>query len=192
MHQRVSDHDLVVGYQQGNENCLLQLVRRYESRIFTAILIHVRNKHLAEDIYQETFVKIINTLRAGQYKEEGKFLSWAIRIAHNLAIDHYRKEARMPKTRDTEDYSVLGTLRLKEENVEEKLVRNQVRQQVRELIDELPPEQREVLIMRHYGDMSFKEIAKATNVSINTALGRMRYALINLRKLIDEKQLALV
>jgi len=191
MHQNISDRDLIAGYQQGNEHCLLQLIRRYESRIFTSLLIQVRNKALAEDLFQETFYKIINTLRAGQYKEEGKFLPWAVRIAHNLAIDHFRREARMPKVRDKEDFSILGTLKLDEENMEEKLEKRQVRNQIRQLIDLLPPEQREVLVMRHYGDMSFKEIAASTKVSINTALGRMRYALINLRKLIREKQLVL-
>jgi RNA polymerase sigma-70 factor (ECF subfamily) len=191
MHQHATDSDLIAGYQSGDESCLLRLIRRYEARLFTAILIQVRDKPLAEDIFQETFCKIINTLRAGQYKEEGKFLPWAVRIAHNLAIDHYRREARMPKVRDNGDFSILSVLKLPEDNMEEQLEKRQVREQVRRLIDLLPAEQKQVLVMRHFGEMSFKEIAAATGVSINTALGRMRYALINLRKLIRDKRLVL-
>ncbi len=192
MHQQfASDLELITGYQNGNEQCLHHLIRRYETKIFTAIVIQVKDKSLAEDLFQETFFKIINTLRAGQYKEEGKFLAWAIRIAHNLAIDHFRKESRMPKTRDTEDYSIMNSLKFTDENVEQLFSKNQTHQQLRKLIELLPHEQREVIIMRHFGEMSFKEIAECTKVSINTALGRMRYALINLRKLIKEKQLVL-
>jgi RNA polymerase sigma factor (sigma-70 family) len=192
MHLSVSsDQELVKEYISGSQEALEVLVKRHKRKIFTSILLLVKDKQLAEDIFQETFIKVINTLRGGNYNEEGKFLPWVIRIAHNLVIDHFRKEKRMPTVRDTEEYKIFDTLNLTEENVQDKLVRQQIYSEIRELVERLPVEQKEVLMMRHYADMSFKEIADITNVSINTALGRMRYALINLRKLIDQKKLSL-
>jgi RNA polymerase sigma factor (sigma-70 family) len=191
-HSEQSDKQLVAAFLRGDESSLQELIVRHQRKIFTSILILVKDKEQAEDIFQETFIKVINTLRSGNYQEEGKFLPWVIRIAHNLVIDHFRKQKRMQLVRDTEEYSVMDTLRLTDDNVEDKLILNQIHKEVRQLIELLPFDQREVVIMRHYGDMSFKEIADCTNVSINTSLGRMRYALINLRKLIGEKQLVLV
>lgn len=187
----ISDNQLIVSFISGDESSLEVLVRRHQKRVFTSILILVRDKELAEDLFQETFIKVIKTLRSGSYQEEGKFLPWVLRIGHNLVIDHFRKNKRMPLVRDTEEHSIMDQIRLTDANVEEKLVTSQIHQQVRQLIDYLPLDQREVVIMRHYGNLSFKEIAEVTNVSINTSLGRMRYALINLRKLISEKQLML-
>lgn len=186
-----TDNQLIASFIQGDESCLEQLIRRHQKRVFTSILMLVKDKDLAEDLFQDTFIKVINTLRSGQYQEEGKFLPWVTRIAHNLVIDYFRKNKRMPMVRDTEEYSVMDQIRLTDENIEEKMVTSQIHHQVRQLIEFLPLDQREVVIMRHYADMSFKEIAEITNVSINTSLGRMRYALINLRKLIREKQLML-
>lgn len=187
----ISDNQLIVSFISGDESALEILVRRHQKRVFTSILILVRDKELAEDLFQETFIKVIKTLRSGSYQEEGKFLPWVLRIGHNLVIDHFRKNKRMPLVRDTEEHSIMDQIRLTDANVEEKMVTNQIHHQVRQLIEYLPLDQREVVIMRHYGNLSFKEIAEITNVSINTSLGRMRYALINLRKLISEKQLML-
>lgn len=187
----VSDQELIVRYLKGDEECFSELVNRHERKIFTSIFLLVKDRDLANDIFQDTFIKVINTLRSGTYNEEGKFLSWVLRIAHNLVIDHFRREKRMPMLHDTEEYSIFDVIGLTDENVEDKLVRDQIHQMVRRLVEELPLDQREVVIMRHYGNMSFKEIAEHTNVSINTSLGRMRYALINLRKLIDDRKLIL-
>jgi len=146
----------------------------------------------ADDIFQDTFIKVINTIRAGSYKEEGKFIQWVMRIAHNLIIDHFRKSKRIPVIdNDNSDFDIFDTVRITDESVEDRMVIEQIHRDVRELIEYLPPEQKEVLMMRHYADMSFKDIAEQTDVSINTALGRMRYALINLRKLIKEKEVIL-
>lgn len=186
-----TDNELIVSYLNGNEISLERLILRHQKKVFTSIVILVKDKELAEDIFQETFIKVINTLRSGNYQEEGKFLPWVARIAHNLVIDHFRRQTRMPMVRDTEDYSVMSSLKLTDENVEDRIIRDRTHQEVRMLVEELPYDQREVVIMRHYADMSFKEIAETTNVSINTALGRMRYALINMRRLIRKKQLVL-
>ncbi|MCE2847227.1 MAG: sigma-70 family RNA polymerase sigma factor [Sphingobacteriales bacterium] len=187
-----SDQELVSAFLKGNEETLQELILRHERKVYTSIYLLVKDRALTDDIFQETFIKVINTLRGGHYNEEGKFISWVLRIAHNLVIDHFRGQKRMPMVRDTEEYSVFDSLHLPDGNAEDRIMAEQVRNQVRRLIDELPFEQREVVIMRHFADMSFKEIAACTNVSINTALGRMRYALINLRKLVEEKQLVLV
>ena len=187
----VTDQELIVRYLKGDEECFSELINRHERKIFTSIYLLVKDRDLANDIFQETFIKVINTLRSGTYNEEGKFLGWVLRIAHNLVIDHFRREKRMPMLHDTEEYSIFDVIGLTDENVEDKLVRDQIHQMVRRLVEELPLDQREVVIMRHYGNMSFKEIAEHTNVSINTSLGRMRYALINLRKLIADRKLIL-
>jgi RNA polymerase sigma factor (sigma-70 family) len=188
----VSDHDLIVSFINGDESKMETLISRHQRKIFTSIMLLVRDREQAEDIFQETFIKVIHTLRSGNYQEEGKFLPWVIRIAHNMVIDHFRKQKRMPLSRDTEDYSIMDSIQLTDDNIEDKLVNDQIHELVRKLIDHLPDDQREVVILRHYADMSFKDIAEQTGVSINTSLGRMRYALINLRKLIKEKQLILV
>ncbi len=186
-----SDQELIRLFISGNHNALEQLIHRHQRKLFSYIMLIVKDKHLAEDVFQDTFIKIINTLRAGAYNEEGKFLPWAMRIAHNLIIDFFRKSKRMPFKENSEEYDLFETLKIYEDTVEDKLIIGQIHEDVKRLIEYLPKEQKEVLKMRHYKDMSFKEIAQETNVSINTALGRMRYALINLRKLIQEKNIIL-
>lgn len=185
--QKISDHDLVKLYQSGTQLALEELIRRYRRGVFSAIYLLVRNRPLAEDIFQETFIKIINTLRAGNYNEEGKFGGWAVRVGRNLAIDYIRKMNRDVTITDSEGNGILDYLVIAEESNEDKIMKRQSEHQLRQLIKLLPEEQKEVLIMRHWGNMSFKEIADKTGVSINTALGRMRYALNNLRKMMDAK-----
>jgi RNA polymerase sigma factor (sigma-70 family) len=192
--QLIDDQRLVELYIKGNEHALETLITRHKKRVFTYIMMIVRDQKLAEDIFQDTFVKIIQTLKRGHYNEEGKFLPWVLRIAHNLVIDHFRKEKKMPtvsggSNEDGEEYSIFDTMGEEEKTSEDKIIQKQSKKDLRELVERLPLEQREVLMMRHYYDMSFKEIADKTNVSINTALGRMRYALINMRKMMEEKQL---
>ncbi|HMT30515.1 MAG TPA: sigma-70 family RNA polymerase sigma factor [Bacteroidia bacterium] len=191
-YSELTDNELITQFLKGDESGLEKLILRHQKKVFTSILLLVKDKELAEDLFQETFIKVINTLRSGNYHEEGKFLPWVVRIGHNLVIDYFRKQKRMPMVRDTDDFSIMDSLKLTDDNIEDKLIIDQIHIEIRKLIEHLPLDQREVVIMRHYADMSFKEIAETTNVSINTSLGRMRYALINLRKLIQEKQLVLV
>jgi RNA polymerase sigma factor (sigma-70 family) len=188
----LSDNELITGFLNGHESSLEVLVRRHQRKVFTSILLLVRDRELAEDLFQETFIKVINTLRSGNYHDEGKFLPWVSRIAHNLVIDYFRRQKKMPMVRDTDEFSITESIRLTDDNIEDKMINDQIQEDVRRLIDLLPDDQREVVILRHYADLSFKEIAEQTQVSINTSLGRMRYALINLRKLIKEKELVLV
>ncbi|MEI6766953.1 MAG: sigma-70 family RNA polymerase sigma factor [Bacteroidota bacterium] len=189
--QLTNDQGLIDSYLAGNHASLEVLINRHKKRVFSYIKMVVRDNHHAEDIFQDTFIKVVNTLRSGTYKEEGKFLQWVMRIAHNLIIDHFRKAKRIPTIENGGDFDVFDTLKNFEHSVEDTMVRDQIHSDVRTLIDYLPDEQKEVLIMRHFQEMSFKDIAEQTNVSINTALGRMRYALINLRKLIEKKELIL-
>lgn len=188
---QVQDQELVRNYINGNEEALSELVTRHQQKVFTYIRMLVKDSALAEDVFQDVFVKVIHTLKSGNYNEEGKFLPWIMRIAHNLSIDHFRRAKRMPKAQVREDVDVFRTLKLDELNIEDQLVKDQIMKDVKKLIRELPPEQQEVLILRHYADMSFQEIADFTNVSINTALGRMRYALINMRKIIKQNEIIL-
>ncbi|MBU3662455.1 MAG: sigma-70 family RNA polymerase sigma factor [Bacteroidetes bacterium] len=185
--QKSSDHELVKLYQAGTQQALEELIRRHKRSIFSAIYLIVRNRPLAEDIFQEAFIKIIHTLRSGNYNEEGKFGGWAVRVARNLTIDYVRKMKRDVTITDSEGNDIFNYIVIAEENREDKLMQSQTERQIKDLIKYLPEEQREVLILRHWGDLSFKEIADKTGVSINTALGRMRYALNNLRKLMVEK-----
>jgi RNA polymerase sigma-70 factor (ECF subfamily) len=185
--QQISDQELVHLYIQGNEASLEQLVKRHQRSIFSAIYLLVKNRALAEDIFQETFIKIIHTLRQGNYNEEGKFGPWAVRIGRNLTIDYIRKQKRNLTITDSEGNDILSYIQIAEESREDKLIQYQTEQSIKELVKRLPDEQREVLIMRHWGDMSFKEIADKTGVSINTALGRMRYALSNIRKMMEQQ-----
>jgi len=189
--QAVTDQELIGRYLAGDQSSLEKLIRRHKNRIFAYILMIVKEKELAEDLFQDTFIKVINTIRSGSYKEEGKFIQWAMRIAHNLIIDHFRKSKRIPTIENRDDFDIFEKVRIPVESIEERIITEQIHKDVKKLIDYLPKEQREVLVMRHYGDMSFKDIAEVTHVSINTALGRMRYALINLRKLVDEKNIIL-
>lgn len=185
------DSLLVSQYLSGSELSLEMLINRHQARIFNFINSKVNDRDAAEDIFQDTFIKVIRTLKGGQYNEEGKFLPWVMRIAHNLVIDFFRKNNRMPKVKNTEEFDIFQFISDNSPNVEHSLVQEQVVKDLQKLVQELPQDQKEVLIMRLYRDMSFKEIAENTNVSINTALGRMRYAIINLRKLIDENQIVL-
>ncbi len=192
--QSVDDQELVNLYIKGDESALVSLITRHKRRIFSYIMLTVKDRALAEDIFQDTFIKVINTLKKGNYNEEGKFLPWVLRIAHNLIIDTFRKDKRMPTisggtNEDGDDFDIFSVLGVYDKTAEETLIQGQVRKDIRKLVDALPVEQKEVLMMRHYYDMSFKEISEQTNVSINTALGRMRYALINLRKMIEEKEI---
>lgn len=189
--QLESDQDLIHLYILGQESCLEELIRRYKSKIYTSIYLLVKDTYLAEDIFQDTFIKVINTLKAGKYNEEGKFLPWVMRIAHNLVIDYFRREKRTPLVTNVDGFDIFDVLHFNEESMEDKMVREQTHKDLKGLIHLLPSEQKEVLIMRHYGELSFKEIADITGVSINTALGRMRYALNNLRKMITTKELTL-
>jgi RNA polymerase sigma factor (sigma-70 family) len=186
-----NDQDLIHLYIAGDEAGLVELIRRYQSKIYTSIYLLVKDEYLAEDIFQDTFIKVINTLKAGKYNEEGKFLPWVSRIAHNLVIDHFRREKRTPLVSGGDDFDIFEVLGHYDESTEDRMVREQTHKDLKALIHLLPAEQKEVLIMRHFGDMSFKEIAEVTEVSINTALGRMRYALNNLRKMMQTKELSL-
>ncbi len=179
---RLSDSQLVSLYQTGNEEAFEMLLNRHKSKLYTAIYMIVKDRYTAEDLLQETFVKAINTIRGGRYNEEGKFLPWISRIAHNLAIDHFRKDKRYPEVVLEDGSRLFNSMEFSEESAESRQVFKETRSRLRDYIKELPNEQKHVLIMRHYLQMSFQEIADRTGVSINTALGRMRYALINLRK----------
>ena len=190
-YDQLNDQELVDLYVAGDESCLELLIQRHKKRVFSYIMMVVRDRHLAEDIFQDTFIKVIQTLKRGSYSDEGKFLPWVLRISHNLVIDHFRRQKRMPLVDAGDDFDIFSVLVMRQGNHEDKIVKRQVRSDIRKLIDKLPQEQREVLLMRHYKDMSFKEIADFTNVSINTALGRMRYALINMRRMMEKHNIAL-
>lgn len=188
----VSDQELVRQFVDGSHSAFETLLNRHKQKVYSYIMMAVRDQSLADDIFQETFIKVIRSLREGRYFENGKFLSWVIRIAHNLVIDHFRREKQLGTSNaGSFEWDVFNSSRYSDHNVEQEIVQSQILRDVRTLIDHLPDEQREVVIMRHYMDLSFKEIADITDVSINTALGRMRYALINLRKLVAEKQIVL-
>ena len=188
---QMSDSQLIAGYIQGKESNLSKLITRHESRIYTYIISKVRDTDLANDIFQDTFFKVVTTLKTRRYNEEGKFLPWAMRIAHNLCIDHFRRLKRIPTISPRDDFDVFDIISDGSLNVEKTMIKGQIEFDLRKLIEELPEDQKEVLKMRHYADMSFKEIAENTGVSINTALGRMRYALINIRKLIEKHDVSL-
>lgn len=188
---KLSDQELIQNYLKGDEIALEHLINKHKSRLFTYIFLLIKDRELAEDVFQDTFMKVIKTLKSGSYNEEGKFLPWVMRISHNLIIDHFRKSGKMRTARSTEEYDIFETLDLLEDNVEDKMVRDQIHQDIRKMIEKLPPEQKEVLMLRAYEDMSFKEISDLTNVSINTALGRMRYAILNLRKMAEKNNIIL-
>ena len=183
----LTDNELIAQYVAGDESALKTLITRHEKKVFSYIMISVNNRELAEDIFQDTFIKVINTLRSGNYKEEGKFVQWVMRIANNLKIDYFRKMQRMPAFEGNGDFDIFDVIYGTDPSIEQKMITEQIYEELRVLITMLPEEQREVLEMRIYNDISFKDIAEITGVSINTALGRMRYALINLRKIIKEK-----
>jgi RNA polymerase sigma-70 factor (ECF subfamily) len=187
-----NDQQLVELYLQGNENAFAELLRRHKSKMFTSIVLFVKDHALAEDIFQEVCIKIIETLRKGKYQNEGKFIQWAMRISHNLCVDYFRRNKRRPTFNATDEFDIFDVLKHSDAGPEQQLEQRQVYDRIRQLVDMLPDEQREVVILRHYADLSFKDIAALTRVSINTALGRMRYALINIRRMVEEKEIVLL
>lgn len=191
-YSKMSDSELIKSYLSGNEIPLEFLVNKHQQRIFSYILIRIQDQDLANDIFQDTFVKVINTLKRGKYNEEGKFLQWTLRIAHNLIIDHYRREKRMPTMAPTDEFDIFNILKDGSLNAESAIIKDQIENDLHKLIEQLPDEQKEVLKLRHFSGLSFKEIADQTEVSINTALGRMRYALINLRKMMEKHHVSLL
>jgi RNA polymerase sigma factor (sigma-70 family) len=190
-YELIQDSALVSSYIKGDESALEILIKRHKQKIYSFIYSKVYDRDVAEDIFQDTFIKVIRTLKRGAYNEEGKFLPWVMRISHNLVIDFFRKNNRMPKFTNTDEFNIFSVLSDTSLNAESSIIKEQVETDVRRLVDELPADQREVLLMRIYEDLSFKEISDKTGVSINTALGRMRYALINLRKIIDKHNIIL-
>jgi len=186
-----TDALLVRDYIAGDESALATLIKRHESKVYGFIYSKVSDKEISNDIFQDTFIKVIKTLKLNSYNEEGKFLPWVMRIAHNLIIDHFRKSKKMPMFRETEEFSIFSVMSDDSLTIENQIIADQVEDNLRRLVEELPLDQKEVLIMRMYQDMSFKEISETTGVSINTALGRMRYAIMNLRKIIDKHQIVL-
>ena len=190
---RKTDYELVQEFVDGSKSAIEILIRRHKNKVFTYIMLMVKNEQLAEDIFQDTFIKVIHSLKAGKYKDNGRFLSWVIRISHNLVIDHFRKEKQMNMlSNDDTVIDLFNNRKLADKNIEDNIIHEQICEDIRTLIDRLPEDQKEVILLRHYGDLSFKEIADQTGVSINTALGRMRYALINLRKLIQKHDINLM
>lgn len=187
----IPDALLVKNYVEGNENALATLIKRHESKIYGFIYSKIADRDISNDIFQDTFIKVIKTLKSNSYNEEGKFLPWVMRISHNLIVDHFRKTKKMPMYRETEEFSIFSIMSDDSLTIENKMIFDQVEVDLKKIIEELPSDQKEVLVMRMYQDMSFKEISELTGVSINTALGRMRYALMNLRKIIDKHQIIL-
>ena len=187
----LSDQELVKNYLNGDNTSFEILLTRHKSRVFAFIMSKIKNRDLSEDIFQDTFIKVINSLQKGKYNEEGKFLPWMMRIAHNLMIDHFRKEAKMRKVRPTAEFDIFDVLDDGNKNQEEVMMQTQVHADLKVLIEQLPENQKEVLKMRCFEDLSFKQISDLTGASINTALGRMRYALINLRKLAEKQHIDL-
>ena len=182
----LSDNELILGYMNGNCACFDVLLARYQAKVYGYIFSVVKDKDVADDIFQDTFFKVVATINSGVYKDENKFIHWVMRIAHNLIVDYFRRNNKMPLVPNRPDCDVVDTLKLHDENVEQSIMRQQTSRNIRKLVHMLPPEQRRVVILRHYGKCDFKDIAARTGVSINTALGRMRYAIINLRRLAQE------
>ena len=190
-HVDSTDEELIALFNQGNSYAMEVLVNRHKVRIYTSIYVLVKDKYLAEDLFQDLFIKVIETFRAGKYKEENKFVQWAMRIAHNLCVDHFRKIKSKPIIKTSEGTDIFDLLNFAEPTVEDAIMKTQSNEKIMKLVCLLPEDQREVIILRHFADLKFREISKILNCSVNTALGRMRYALLNLRKLIEEKQVAL-
>ena len=190
-HADRTDSQLIQAYYLGDALALEELINRHKDRVYTSIFFLVKDKYLAEDLFQDVFIKIIDTIRGNRYNDEGKFVSWAMRIAHNLCVDHFRKVKRSPSVINAEGKDVFEWLQFSDDTAEGNMVKRQSHDRVQRMLQLLPEEQKEVIVLRHYGNLSFKEIADLTNCSINTALGRMRYGLINLRKMMLEKQITL-
>lgn len=187
----LSDQELIKGYLSGNESSLELIINRHKNKVYSYILMVVKSPQIADDLFQDTFIKVINTLKSGTYNEEGKFIHWVMRIAHNLVIDHFRKKKRLPIKETSDERDIFELINIKTESIEDLLITDQIHKDLKVLINYLPEEQKEVLIMRHYVGMSFKDIAEETEVSINTALGRMRYAILNIRKLVEDHNISL-
>jgi len=186
-----SDQILVRSYLNGDETAFEVLIRKHKDKVFAFILSKIKNYNIAHDVFQDTFIKVINSLKMGKYNEEGKFIPWVMRIAHNLVIDYFRRQKKIRSIAPNEDFDIFDIISDKEDNAEDEMIKSQIHTDVRKLIEKLPEDQREVLKMRYYKDLSFKEISEITNVSINTALGRMRYAILNLRKLVERHNIQL-
>jgi RNA polymerase sigma factor (sigma-70 family) len=192
MNNMISDYELILRFIKGEQSCFEQLIYRHKNKVFAYISLYIRDQALAEDIFQDTFLKVIQSVKAGKYSDNGKFLSWVMRIAHNLIIDHFRRIKQMNTiSNDNYESDLFNSKRFAEDNIEDDMIKRQIQKDVRNMISRLPEDQREVVILRHYAGLSFKEIAEITDVSINTALGRMRYALINMRKLMVENKISL-
>jgi RNA polymerase sigma-70 factor (ECF subfamily) len=191
INNKLSDSQLISDYIKGNEYCLEILIKRHKQKLYNFIYSKIQDRDLTEDVFQDTFIKVIRTLKLGNYNEEGKFVSWVMRIAHNLVIDHFRKNKRLQKFQSSDNFDIFSVLKDSSLGAEDILIKNQIDNDVRDLIELLPVDQKEVLIYRFYNDLSFKEISYKTGVSINTSLGRMRYALINLRSIIAKKKISL-
>jgi len=189
--KQLNDKQLILSYLDGNEKAFEELLSRHKQRIYTSIYLFVKDQAQAEDIFQDVFIKIVDTLRKGKYNHEGKFLQWALRISYNMCVDNFRRSKRRPTVSPTDSFDIFDVLENQDDNAEETIMKSQTHERIRKLVDQLPAEQREVVILRHYADMSFKEISQLTRVSINTALGRMRYALINIRRMMEEKHVTL-
>lgn len=187
----LNDQELILCYLEGNENAFSLLLDRHKTKIYTSIYLFVKDQSLAEDIFQDVFIKIIDTLRQGKYNHEGKFSQWAMRISYNMCIDYFRRSKRRASVAPTDTFDIFDVIQSSDDSAEQRIVRNETHDKIRRLVDKLPAEQREVVILRHYADMSFKEISMLTRVSINTALGRMRYALINIRRMVEEREVVL-
>jgi RNA polymerase sigma-70 factor (ECF subfamily) len=188
---QLNDNELIQLFQQGNTRAFDALIDRHQERIYYAILFMVKDSYLAEDLIQDIFIKIINNLKQNKYNDEGKFLPWALRIAHNFCVDHFRKVKRTPTIKTSDDQDLFEIIKHSDHPADYKMTRTQTHRNIQELVDLLPEEQREIIVLRHYANLSFKEIAQMTNCSINTALGRMRYGLINLRKMMNERGMSL-
>jgi RNA polymerase sigma factor (sigma-70 family) len=192
MNKSISDYELILRFIKGEQPCFEQIIHRHKNKVFAYISLYIRDQALAEDIFQDTFLKVIQSVKAGKYSDNGKFVSWVMRIAHNLIIDHFRRIKQM-NTISNDDYEsdIFNSKSFAMDNVEDDMIKRQIQKDVRKIISHLPDDQKEVVILRHYSDLSFKEIADITGVSINTALGRMRYALINMRKIMEENKISL-
>jgi RNA polymerase sigma factor (sigma-70 family) len=192
MNKTISDYELIVKFINGEQSCFEQIIYRHKNKVFAYISLYIRDQALAEDIFQDTFLKVIQSVKAGKYSDNGKFLSWVMRIAHNLIIDHFRRTKQMNTiSNDNYESDLFNSKQFAGDNIENDIVKRQIQKDIRNMISHLPEDQREVVILRYYSDLSFKEIAEITDVSINTALGRMRYALINMRKIMEENKINL-
>ena len=192
MSKMSSDYELIMRFIKGEQSCFEQLIHRHKNKVFAYISLYIRDQALAEDIFQDTFLKVIQSVKAGKYVDNGKFISWVMRISHNLIIDHFRRIKQMNViSNDNYESDIFNSKRFAEDNIEDDMIKRQIQKDVRKMISQLPDDQREVVILRHYSGLSFKEIADITDVSINTALGRMRYALINMRKIMEENKMSL-